>query len=868
VIRGVAFGVIAFAALAGTGVCGFPAETPEKLLDRVEEVWHGRDLAAYLALWDSLGPEGLTAERAFVLGHFQEGSTEIRFQRPQGKGVSTPLKVIAQIFSLTEPRGRAEQWLFTLKSGAGGWFLAGRAFEGDLTGLIHLSLSSEGIRADGLVLQLEDFELKMVHGTLFVSPASIGPTLLLFVGEGLVRVSPQPATERDQLRQFCGKEELVDRVRLAFVRLHPADLHRVLAPVRLDPDPSAGRRLAEAQKFYKESVERSFVVDAPLPYSPWWLIPPVGDSWIAFDTKRFGRLTFAVSQSEFEGISLFDRARHRQICLYPARGRDTRYNEDSGRFADVLSHDLRVRFDPARRGLKAQDTLRIRLLAPSSTLRLRLDDALHVESVTSEAGALLFFRVKDQDALIISLGPLVGTLGEVSLTIHYEGVLLPGPVEREVLQTVDRSFPGATDLNQEVRGEHDVSEGDIPIEPVFVYNNRTPWYPQAPTDSYARSKVRLTVPSGLDAVTGGLRTVIPTESARVVSEYRQDLPGRYISVVVGRLTDVATEREGPVTIHGFAVPRTRTQVVRMLDRARAILRFYSNEFGPCPYPALNLVHIEDLTPGGHSPPGMVLIAERPRLLKGTLREDPANFSDVPDFFLAHELAHQWWGHGVAGQNYHERWLSEGTAQYAAALWVRESQGEGAFRNLLKRMGRWAMRYTQEGAIHLGHRLGHVKGDPQIYRAVVYDKGAYILHMLRGIVGSEVFREALKAFLASHRFQKTGSDDLREALERASGKDLRPYFESWVFGTSVPALALSHRSASRGSGGYTTLVSVKAKNLPGPVPLEIVVIHEGGRQKSRVQLPPEGATFAVLTEGRPGKVEINTDLGLLARLDRS
>ena len=108
----------------------------------------------------------------------------------------------------------------------------------------------------------------------------------------------------------------------------------------------------------------------------------------------------------------------------------------------------------------------------------------------------------------------------------------------------------------------------------------------------------------------------------------------------------------------WAVGRARGDAEAVMDRAGDILRFYTEQFGPCPYPLLNLAVTEGLAPGGHSPPGMIVLVQRPLLLRRGLRDDPANFSDVPGFFLAHELAHQWWGHGVAGQNYRERWISE------------------------------------------------------------------------------------------------------------------------------------------------------------------------------------------------------------------
>ena len=91
---------------------------------------------------------------------------------------------------------------------------------------------------------------------------------------------------------------------------------------------------------------------------------------------------------------------------------------------------------------------------------------------------------------------------------------------------------------------------------------------------------------------------------------------------------------------------------------------------------------------------------------------------------------------MAPQNYRERWISEGSAHYAAALWVQKVRGEEAFQSVLRQFSRWALRHTALGPIHLGYRLGQLKGDAQIFRAVVYDKGAYVLHMLRALVGRD------------------------------------------------------------------------------------------------------------------------------------
>jgi hypothetical protein len=833
-----------------------PAPDLATLLDRLERSWEARDLDGYMALWAFASEQQREHEAAVAELLFSAEELHLLLERP-AEPPHGPVRgvVPAQVFVASEPRARVHQWQLVLGPHAGGWAIAERHDLGSVDGLVHLSLEPRGFRADGLTLALEDFTLRMERGTLFTSPQELGPTVLVFAGEGEVRVTPRPDAERQQLRQLSGRTELVERVRTAFVRIHPADLHRFLTPPRLEPDPASGLRFAAAERFYHTQVERSFVLDSDLPRAPWWLLPGLGDALVSFPTRRHGTLTFTVSRAEPEDLSLFDRDRRRQILLYPSGGRSPHYNEDDGRTYDILDHDLHVRFEPRTLGVSGRSTLRLRLLAPVSTIRLRLHDDFAVHSVTSpEGGNHLFFRLRHQSSLVVALGAYAGTLRELPLTLRYSGRHDPAPIEGETLQ-IQAAPP-------------DALEDAVPIERTLVYSNRSAWHPRAAHDDHATVQLRFDVPSGQLALAGGELLAAAAEADRRVVRLRQVEPGKYITAAVGRLSEVDARPHGRPFLRGFGQPRTRREVPATLDQAQSVLAFLADEFGPCPYAFLNLALIEGYTPGGHSPPGMIVVQQRPALLAGQrrLRDDPASFADVPGFVLAHELAHQWWGHGVAPQNYRERWLSEAWAQYAAALWVRQSRGEDAFRGVLARMGRWALRHSDQGPIHLGHRLGHLRDDPQIFRAVVYNKGAYVLHMLRGLMGDEAFRDGARRFQASHRFAKAGTEHLREAFERASGKDLRPYFEQWIYRTELPSLRYRWRAENAGAG-WRTKLNIEAEHLPGPLPLLVELDTASGRLARALTLTPGATSFEIESETRPRRVELNGNRALLARIRR-
>jgi hypothetical protein len=860
-MRRLARHLVALATLAATPAAAAQG-VPESeggalgLLSRLESAWKARDLPSYLALWDA--DRALQGdERSWAQQQFDAELSELRIQRPASVLPGRDeLRVYADAYSMREPRGKVEQLVLELARGPAGWVIKGRETVSQIDGLLHLSLDPHGYRAGGLAIRLEDFELRFERGTLFLSPPSIGPTALVFVGEGTVQFRPAPESEREQLRQFAGRRELVERVRGAFIRIHPGDFYKVLVPTRLEPDPESARRLASAERLFRQQGSNAFVLDAAIPGSPWWLMPSLGDSSVTFEAGGRGTLTLTISGSEAEGISLFDRGQRRQICLYPRRGGSTRYNEDAGRAVDVLHHELRVRFDPARQYLEGEDTLRLRPLAVgSATVRLRLADGLQVESVRSEAGTHLFFRVRGQDSLMVSLGSLAGRVDDYSLTIRYSGQLAPTVLDSELIQVIQP--PGGF--------ESELDRADIPLERVLVYTNREPWHPQGSVDDYATARLRLEVPAGQLAVSGGMRTGLREENGWIVSEYLQNKPGRYIAVALGRLIELESRSVAGVTIQAFSVPRMRGEAAETLDSMVEMLRLYGERFGPCPYPTLSLVLTEARVPGGHSPPGMVILQSRPMLLRGSLEEDPANFRGVPGFFLAHEAAHQWWGHGVAGQNYRERWISEAGAQFAALLWTRQAAGEEAFEGVLRQMTRWAERFNDSGPIHLGFRLGHIAKNPQIFRSVVYDKGAYVLLMLRSMLGEEAFFKGIRSLFSDRLYQKIGTEDVRRALEAASGRELGPYFDTWIYETRLPRIEYRLRSAPSGDGSAT--LELRTKDLPGPVPLEITLHRGGGRQVERVMLPPEGGSYRFPGRVAVSKVEINSDRLLLARVEK-
>jgi aminopeptidase N len=268
-------------------------------------------------------------------------------------------------------------------------------------------------------------------------------------------------------------------------------------------------------------------------------------------------------------------------------------------------------------------------------------------------------------------------------------------------------------------------------------------------------------------------------------------------------------------------------------------------------------------PGGHSPGYFAVINTPAAFAAANWRGDPASFDGFPEFFLAHELAHQWWGQAIGWKNYHEQWISEGFAQYFAALYAHKARGDRVFGDMLRQFRRWSISESDQGPVHLGSRLGHVKRDPRVFRALVYNKGAAVLHMLRRLLGDEVFFRGLRRFYMDRRYQKAGTEDFERAMEAESGRVLDRFFERWIYGNDIPRV----RYRTQIGDGQVTVRFEQTGDQVFDLPVTVTVTYVDGRSVD-VMMPVTDAQVerAIPTDARVRRVQINQDSAAVAEFE--
>jgi aminopeptidase N len=295
--------------------------------------------------------------------------------------------------------------------------------------------------------------------------------------------------------------------------------------------------------------------------------------------------------------------------------------------------------------------------------------------------------------------------------------------------------------------------------------------------------------------------------------------------------------------------------------AAPALAFFSQTVAPYPYEKLALI-IGATRFGGMENSSAIVFPN-------TLFEDRGNDNLSQHFgiprriedVVAHEIAHQWFGDSVTESTWADLWLSEGFATYFAGLFIEKHESEEAFREYMRAAATRYFNYERQHNAPI-----HDTETQDLMRLLNpnnYEKGAWVLQMLRKRIGDEAFFKGLRGYYNAHREANATTEDLRDALEKSSGKNLKEFFARWVYGAGHPRYQLEWGSMERRAGASLT---VDLKQLQDgeafldPVPIEFTV---NGQKKLETIYPRGKLTrVSIRLNANPTSVEIDPDGTLL------
>ena len=265
---------------------------------------------------------------------------------------------------------------------------------------------------------------------------------------------------------------------------------------------------------------------------------------------------------------------------------------------------------------------------------------------------------------------------------------------------------------------------------------------------------------------------------------------------------------GTMTIDHYVYPEHLANAQASFTPLPAMIAFYAQRFGEYPF-------VEDKYGMSEFPWGGAMEHSTNTSYGTALVNGGHNY----DFIIAHELSHQWWGDAVSPQTWADVWLNEGFATYSEALWAENLGGPAGYRNYMNSF--WSPSFSDS-----------VYNPSNLFGSTVYDKGGWVQHMLRHIVGDGAFFNALRDWYANHT-DGTGNTALYQATQEARyGATLYFFFQEWVYGTGEPSYEYGWTTADLGNGTHRNYVRIRQTQFPeGPftMPVDLTLVTANGNQ---------------------------------------
>jgi hypothetical protein len=655
---------------------------------------------------------------------------------------------------------------------------------------------SRSVEIKGLKLVIGGGGALIIRSGVLVPATAIGsaPAEMVFLGDATIQISAPDEIEASQLELFTGSSKLSEDFEEGVLVFANDDaVNALLGRQHVD---LAVERLSRAADLYQKwlagAVRKQLSIEAIL------FADGVGDPFhrgffsASVHSKDLGEFLYIhhpewdeeITVGQFVPISLEKRAERRirrELEREQRRGRLIGVRlEDLGQWDTWLSATIRnaegkaissvagfeprqyvLELDIADRSLRLSGKARIELMTRSGqrqVVRLQLHSDLVVHRVAAGGTPAPYFRSGPD--LYVYLGSPPAPSESVSVTVEYSG---------ELLEKMGRRTTALRDT--------------------------AGWYPHAGTLDRARYDVTFRWPRGLGLLSAGKRVDGGMLDGRQWERRTLDFPSSAFSFEVGRfLKD--TFQAGHVAVTVAYDPEGRSLDMEIREEIRNAVRdsllYFEESYGR--YPLDDLVVVTVPRDFSQSHLGFVTLSN---LMMADF-DVYATTLGVEDrrTVIAHEIAHQWWGHLVGWLSYRDQWFTEALANFSALQFSRKKL-EKAGSSRLGPISGWqsdVLDTTEDGRtleslgpLILGARLNSSMSD-QAYEAVVYKKGAIVIDMLSRIYGDDNFDRILRSIVAYASNRAISTHELLHIIQTATREvDVQEFADQFIFGTGVPVI---------------------------------------------------------------------------------
>ncbi|UCD37979.1 MAG: T9SS type A sorting domain-containing protein [Fidelibacterota bacterium] len=498
---------------------------------------------------------------------------------------------------------------------------------------------------------------------------------------------------------------------------------------------------------------------------------------------------------------------------------------------DVQSYRLDLAIPLVTNALTGTVTMKCRsLTANLDQIELDMDPTMTVSAVSHGAQAVIWSYSSSTYKLTIPLGQAVGLNDTFSITIDY------------VAADENNGF-----YSFEMSAYTDWAAGVFPCNDI-------------PSDK-ATYDLHITVPTGAEVASIGLlegRTVTgggQWETFHWRTEYpvATYLVGIIISRFYARWSDwYVTPTGDSIEVAYYVFERDTTEAKLDFIHIVDAMDYYSTLFGPYPFEKYGMAEAEPMYYGGMEYQTMSMITSN--WIRGDRRAENS---------MIHELVHQWWGNAVGFDDWPSLWLAEGFAEYTSAVYMGHQYGDDMFQAL---MAQKRERYLQQAA-EKDYSIADPEFDMSII-GIIYKKGAWVLHMLRRVVGTENLWLILRNYYDTYKYSYATIADFRSAAEEVNGASLAWFFDEWLYDKGYPRIRATHQTNQMSSDQYECLITIhQDQDVPsqGPLftmPLDLRLSGTSGTLDTTMWLSSASQTCTLLVSFEPQLLVLDPEGWLL------
>lgn len=704
----------------------------------------------------------------------------------------------------------------------------------------------------GLVLHRDVLELRFDSGAAYLLTPVSGRTIgVAIVGNGSVNFIPPLLVEQLNLRRVLGDSTINGPITAAVLIFTDSTAAELARSLRFGPPvPALGRGTADdAHGPVGDALDylvdgRSHTADEALLTA---LLNNATTGYFSAYIKRARgeSVLMTYDPSQAEEVSLYRRGkmigqRTETVCQFE-RAEDLVNGvsvaaEDPepltlGNYAIDATIDGNYRFSA-----KVGERLIGRPGGTQQWADFYLYSELDVDSVMSGATPLAFYRRDHEPQLWIHFPKPVGPGDTVDVRVVYHGNLIGFG------SAIEDFLPPWWDESRRDLGFLDSW--------AFIKSTST-WIPRYSFSQSAPVDLTFHTPKQYKFATIGRLVDSSTSGNVTTSHWVSEQPARNIAFNIGKFEqlDIRDPRIPPVTVHvnsdahaaiNRIIPSARNPADFVGADIANSLSFFTRMFGP----PLFHQYTATETPYFHGEafPGLIDLSWVTFLGLSSTGED--------EIFRAHEMAHQWWGIGVDYMTYHDRWLSEGFAEFSG-LWYMQmvrNSNDKYFAQLRDYRTSILLRREVPGPIWLGHRVqSSHDADVDDYSTVVYKKGAWVVHMLRILMldlksmNEDRFTQTMQDFYRTYEGGRASTADFRRVVEQHTGLDMGWFFDQWIYGTAIPTYKVATRTERMGDGQFRVRLQVQQEDVPETFLAYVPVTMDLGKDRvARVRVKVTGA----------------------------